>query len=50
MWGHILTMKIVWILAGLAAALRRVVLTRVASGSEGKAAGTGMVWHGHIGA
>jgi O-antigen ligase len=27
-WGHILTMKILWILAGLAAALRRVVLER----------------------
>jgi hypothetical protein len=37
-WGHILTMKVLWILAGLAAALRRVVLERR---EHEAAAGTG---------
>jgi O-antigen ligase len=49
-WGHILTTKTVWILAGLAAALRRVVMDRVASEPEGPALGIGMVSHGRIGA
>jgi hypothetical protein len=49
-WGHILTMKTVWILAGLAAALRRVVLTRGTSAPEGQPGGIGMVSHGRIGA
>jgi O-antigen ligase len=50
LWGHILTMKTVWILAGLAAALRRVVMERVASEPEGQPESLEVVAHGQIGA
>lgn len=50
LWGHILTMKIVWILGGLSAALRRVVLDRAADESpEGTSTSTLGV-HDHVAA
>ena len=48
LWGHILTMKIVWILGGLAAALRRVVLDRVADESPERTSTSALGVHDHV--